>query len=163
MNDPMKVVRDALADMLNGWKYIRESHGDLYGVGWDRAQGKAEAALAVIDSMAKAGPVAHSREIATEMGAYTLLNRTDLHPVVRHQIDHWAERLAEYAAPVQSQPAPDWQPINVIFDGPPGPESGRFVEVETDDGCSINAGEWVSRGSGLWSLRITNLPEKPNG
>lgn len=37
---------EALEDMLSGWKYIRESHGDLYGVGWDRAQNKARAALA---------------------------------------------------------------------------------------------------------------------
>lgn len=35
----------ALEDMLSGWKYIRETHGDLYGVGWDRAEGKARAAL----------------------------------------------------------------------------------------------------------------------
>ncbi len=37
---------EALEDMLNGWKYIRESHGDLYGVGWDRAQDKAVSAIA---------------------------------------------------------------------------------------------------------------------
>ena len=37
---------EALEDMLSGWKYIRKYHGDLYGVGWDRAQDKAEAALA---------------------------------------------------------------------------------------------------------------------
>ncbi len=49
--------------------------------------------------------------------------------------------------------------INIIFDGPPGPESGRFVEVETDDGASINAGEWIKREDGLWALRITELPE----
>lgn len=36
---------EALKDMLSGWKYIREQHGDLYGVGWDRAQQKAELAL----------------------------------------------------------------------------------------------------------------------
>jgi len=36
----------ALKDMLSGWKYIRHSHGDLYGVGWDRAQEAAEAAIA---------------------------------------------------------------------------------------------------------------------
>ena len=36
----------ALEDMLGGWKYIRSAHGDLYGVGWDRAQEKAVAALA---------------------------------------------------------------------------------------------------------------------
>ena len=37
---------ESLQDMLSGWKYIRETHGDLYGVGWDRAQEKAEAAIA---------------------------------------------------------------------------------------------------------------------
>jgi hypothetical protein len=39
-------LREALTDMLSGWRYIRETHGDLYGVGWDRAQEKAIAALA---------------------------------------------------------------------------------------------------------------------
>lgn len=38
-------LKDALRDMLSGWRYIRQTHGDLYGVGWDRAQQKAEAAL----------------------------------------------------------------------------------------------------------------------
>jgi hypothetical protein len=38
-------ILDALKDALNGWKYIRESHGDLYGVGWDRVQDKLEAIL----------------------------------------------------------------------------------------------------------------------
>lgn len=37
---------EALKDMLSGWKYIREQHGDLYGVGWDRAEQKATAAIA---------------------------------------------------------------------------------------------------------------------
>jgi hypothetical protein len=37
---------EALRDMLAGWVYIRQMHGDLYGVGWDRAQGKAESAIA---------------------------------------------------------------------------------------------------------------------
>ena len=36
---------EALKDMHSGWKYIRETHGDLYGVGWDRSQEKAEAAI----------------------------------------------------------------------------------------------------------------------
>lgn len=38
-------LKEALEDMNNGWKYIRRMHGNLYGVGWDRAQGKADAAL----------------------------------------------------------------------------------------------------------------------
>ncbi len=37
---------EALRDMLSGWIYIRGTYGDLYGVGWDRAQNKAEQALA---------------------------------------------------------------------------------------------------------------------
>ena len=53
------------------------------------------------------------------------------------------------------------QPINIIFDGAPGPVAGRFVEVETDEGRSINVGEWVERPDGLWALRITQLPEAP--
>lgn len=40
-------LKEALSDMLSGWKYIREVHGDLYGVGWDRAQGKAEKLLSL--------------------------------------------------------------------------------------------------------------------
>lgn len=28
----------ALEDMLSGWRYIREVHGDLYGVAWDRVE-----------------------------------------------------------------------------------------------------------------------------
>lgn len=38
-------LQAALRDMLTGWRYIRETHGDLYGVGWDRAEDKARAAL----------------------------------------------------------------------------------------------------------------------
>jgi hypothetical protein len=38
-------LREALRDMNEGWKYIRSTHGDLYGVGWDRAQSKADSAL----------------------------------------------------------------------------------------------------------------------
>lgn len=51
------------------------------------------------------------------------------------------------------------KPINIIFDGPPSEPSGRFVEVETDEGQSISIGEWIDRGDGLWALRITELPE----
>lgn len=44
--------------------------------------------------------------------------------------------------------------IDIVFDGPPGHEAGRFVEVENADGKSINFGEWVKRQDGLWALRI---------
>jgi hypothetical protein len=50
--------------------------------------------------------------------------------------------------------SPSVTELHIVFDGPPGPEAGRFVECETPDGRSINAGEWHERGDGLWELRI---------
>ena len=44
--------------------------------------------------------------------------------------------------------------VDIVFDGPPGPDSGRFVEVENANGRSIRLGEWVARPDGLWALRI---------
>lgn len=44
--------------------------------------------------------------------------------------------------------------IDIIFDGPPSHESGRFVEVENSAGKSINFGEWIERPDGYWALRI---------
>jgi len=42
-----KLKDEALSDMRSGWRYIRETYGDLYGVGWERAENKADAALAI--------------------------------------------------------------------------------------------------------------------
>ncbi len=50
--------------------------------------------------------------------------------------------------------------VNIIFDGPPSAKSGRFVEVELDNGKSINAGEWIKQKDGHWALRITELPKE---
>lgn len=47
--------------------------------------------------------------------------------------------------------------IRIVFDGPPGPDSGRFVEVEDEQGRSINAGTWSAREDGLWELRISGV------
>ena len=38
-------LEDALLDARSGMKYIRESHGDLYGVAFDRVEEKAVIAL----------------------------------------------------------------------------------------------------------------------
>ncbi len=49
--------------------------------------------------------------------------------------------------------------FDIVFDGPPGHESGRFVEVEDSQGRSFKAGDWIERGDGLWALRLwTSLP-----
>lgn len=47
--------------------------------------------------------------------------------------------------------------IRIVFDGPPGPESGRFVEVENVEGHSIRVGEWQERPDGYWELRIPKV------
>ena len=41
--------------------------------------------------------------------------------------------------------------LHIVFDGPPGPEAGRFVEVETPDGKSVCAGRWEQRDK-YWHL-----------
>lgn len=46
-------------------------------------------------------------------------------------------------------------PLHIVFDGPPGHESGRFVEVEDDTGSSVNAGTWADNSvSGFHDLVI---------
>jgi len=43
--------------------------------------------------------------------------------------------------------------VDIVFDGPPAHESGRFVEVEDSSGKSIKFGEWIKRDD-FWVLRI---------
>jgi len=47
---------------------------------------------------------------------------------------------------------------HIVFDGPPGPTAGRFVEVENDQGQSINVGKWRERPNGYWELIIPEIP-----
>jgi len=44
--------------------------------------------------------------------------------------------------------------IDIVFDGPPEHEAGRFVEVEDPQGQSVGVGEWVHRDDGFWVLRL---------
>lgn len=45
--------------------------------------------------------------------------------------------------------------VDIVFDGPPAAEAGRFVEVEDSQGRGIKFGEWLQRPDGYWVLRIT--------
>ncbi len=66
------------------------------------------------------------------------------------------EALALFAAELQAeeaQPAPS-KTIDIVFDGPPGQQAPRFVEVENAAGASVSVGEWVHRDDGYWVLRI---------
>lgn len=42
-------------------------------------------------------------------------------------------------------------PVFIVFDGPPSHQSPRFIEVETEDGKSVSAGEWSKVGE-YWKL-----------
>jgi len=62
----------ALEDMNCGWKYIRESHGDLYGVGWDRAQGKTDDAIEAIRQALNQSPdTTKMIDTGTDRGAWS--------------------------------------------------------------------------------------------
>lgn len=52
---------------------------------------------------------------------------------------------------------PDARSVHVVFDGPPDHESGRFVEVEDDEGASLRAGTWIDRKNGQWALNLQVL------
>ena len=59
-----------------------------------------------------------------------------------------------YGVATQSDPAVE-QRVDIVFDGPPAHESGRFIEVESPPGKSIKFGEWIQREDGYWVLRIS--------
>lgn len=69
---------------------------------------------------------------------------------VAQELNEMADKLESRECPREDKSAT----INIIFDGPPSHESGRFVEVENDAGESIRVGEWIDCGDGTWSLRI---------
>ena len=74
----------------------------------------------------------------------------------QYRTDRIAELEAQLAAAQERTMA-----IRIIFDGPPGPDAGQFVEVETDTGESISIGEWIDLKDGYWALRIAKLPAPP--
>ena len=76
--------------------------------------------------------------------------------VLGYELEKYHSMLA--AAPRHGADDNFSEPINIVFDGPPGPVAGRFIEVETDEGFSVRVGEWVKRSDGWWSLRIESLP-----
>lgn len=47
---------EAATDALAGWRYIRQHHGDLYGVEWDRVETALTAALAKANPATLAQP-----------------------------------------------------------------------------------------------------------
>ena len=51
--------------------------------------------------------------------------------------------------------------IYIVFDGPPAPESGRFIEVEDHNGAGLRVGEWLQDrvdGEGVVHSRVLTCP-----
>mgnify|MGYP001585273625 CR=1 FL=1 len=74
------------------------------------------------------------------------------HPLVarvREQDTEIARLKEEFSHNEKAEPY-----IDIVFDGPPAHESGRFVEVENKDGKSVSVGHWIERDGGYWALRI---------
>lgn len=57
----------------------------------------------------------------------------------------------------EPKPSPPKE-IRIVFDGPPGPQSGRFVEVEDEHGRSMSVGTWRKRSDGLHELALSFDP-----
>ena len=107
-----------------------------------------------LDPMTSIDPVQVGREAAAKMiprqkagGRERIIaGHSDKNPTVAACIAGATEMLARMGGAEGR--------VHIVFDGPPGPTAGRFVEVETPDGRSISFGEWHERKDGLWELRI---------
>lgn len=125
-----------------------------------------------MDSPFVEGP--HSTEVvaasAVIFGAGEYSNVDRLSAVRRALFEFCQERArggpasstaSDEAAPLREvPPPPPGAYFDVVFDGPPSHESGRFVEVEDEKKASVRAGEWIEDPP-FWRLRIRrpSLPD----
>ncbi len=119
---------DAMNDMLNGWKYIRSFHGDLYGVGWDRAQEKMEKAIAALhppgDQPATAGAEpTEARRLLTDAIPYRLGLIENSSSRAAAQVN--CERIREMLAMVLADLADSAKPAGEPFFSD---ETSRLIE-----------------------------------
>lgn len=98
------------------------------------------------------GPQGQTVDEATAMYLREASQRVRANRYWGSGVSHCVASLLDAAADALGADEPRY--IDVVFDGPPSHESGRFVEVEDPSGRSVNAGEWIDRGDGLWALRI---------
>lgn len=98
------------------------------------------------------GPSWHDRREA--MVRAVVANPSYVSPNIKPY--HLAEKADRLLRATDETPVPDQQPreYRVVFDGPPAPESGRFIEVEDEHGRSRKFGEWVECENGYWELRL---------
>jgi hypothetical protein len=142
----------------------------LGGVTWEQAVPRARELVATVQASER--ELADIRaELPADSGKSTALHIRQLFREHREM----AEEMVKGADPVDVHVAahstnnpprdsavadPDSFPfIDIVLDGPPGPNPGRFVEVEDPRGRSIHIGQWIDRGDS-WALRIP-MPQSP--
>ena len=64
-------------------------------------------------------------------------------------------KLIEYIHHLES--SNEIELVDIVYDGPPSNETGKFVEVEDQTGKSISVGTWLEREDGYWVLRIPTI------
>lgn len=93
------------------------------------------------------------RPISRDLGAMNL--RGSVAELLLQRAIRAAPAPPGTAAPVRTEEEKrSGEFFDVVFDDGPGPEGGRFVEVEDPEGRSTTVGEWVKRADGYWALRI---------
>lgn len=74
-----------------------------------------------------------------------------------HDSNEWEDMFRDeiFAAGMQAARASEGgEAVDVVFDGLPGPDGCRFIEVESPPGTSVRFGEWVRRDDGFAALRF---------
>lgn len=149
-----------------------------------------EAAAEVYDKWVRAErELAKERERSAEWKQIAAANRAGTVKVTDGMLDDWVAALrggnaVQFGHPeangladaidslrrelAEVRDTPRGEVLDVVFDGPPGPTAGRFVEVENTSGAGVRAGEWIDRGDGMWALRLVVVraaedKETPNG
>lgn len=147
---------------------IAREHADAL-TAFDRAELRGSAALlrsAASALDAKGETTGEKPECNCDIDTHCALHgvrgiRRDGAKQARAHVDSLAVEPAAPPLAPSSEPqsgGSDMQFVDIVFDGPPSHESGRFVEVENERGKSISLGEWVHRADGYWALRISALP-----
>ena len=61
------------------------------------------------------------------------------------------------------RPPKDIAFIDVVFDGPPGPDGPRFIECEDQNGKSVGSDQLVVSEDGLWTIKAPAWVKRNDG
>jgi colicin import membrane protein len=111
---------------------------------------------AELQRMREVGDGAPVGATTSESGDSNIVNEAESKGSVSSETESGGSVSSSTSGPEGTLPQGDY--IDIVFDGPPAHESGRFIEVEDASGKSISVGEWIERPDQLWALRIARDP-----